>query len=88
MPRRRKKEDGRNKYSDYYNPAHPGSFCGVSGYLKNNSVNKRHFTQWAEQQNAITQHGCARKRFPRRRVLVFSAGELIQVDLMDFQSIF
>ena len=84
--RRSKKGDGRNRYSDYYNPAHPGSFCGVSGYLKNNSVNSD-FAQWAEKQNAITQHGCARKRFPRRRVLVFSAGELIQVDLMDFQSI-
>ena len=84
--RRSKKGDGISK--KYYDPKHPGSFCGVSGFLKNNkNVNKFRFKEWSEKQNAITQHCCARKRFPRRRVLVFSTGDLFQVDLMDFQSL-
>ena len=88
MARKRlsRKRDGVDKL--YYNPKHPGSFCGISGFLKNNKrVNKTRFKKWAEKQNAITQHSCARKRFPRRRVLVFSTGELFQVDLMDFQAL-
>ena len=91
MPRRSKrskKQDTSSKYANYFNPTHPGSFCGVSGYLRNNkNVDKEKFKKWSEEQNAITQHSCARKHFPRRRVLVFSAGELFQIDLMDFQSI-
>ena len=84
--RRSKKGDGISKM--YYNPKHPGGFCGVSGFLKNNkNINKARFKEWSEKQNAITQHCCARKRFPRRRVLVFSTGDLFQVDLMDFQSL-
>ena len=84
--RRSKKADGISKM--YYNPKHPGDFCGVSGFLKNNkNVNKARFKEWSEKQNAITQHCCARKRFPRCRVLVFSTGDLFQVDLMDFQSL-
>ena len=88
LHQRSKKVNGGNEFKQYYNPQHPGSFCGVSGFLKNNKkVDRASFKRWAEEQNAITQHSCARKRFPRRRVLVFSTGELFQIDLMDFQSL-
>ena len=92
MPRKRlhrsRKEIGKNEYASYYNPAHPGSFCGVSGFLKNNkNVNRARFKAWSDKQNSITQHCHARKRFRRRRVLVFSTGDLFQIDLMDFQSL-
>ena len=43
--------------------------------------------KWALGEDAITLHQPTRKRFPRRRVLVFEAGDLLQIDLMDFQSL-
>ena len=83
-----KNRGGKNKFSVYFNPKHPGSFSGVSGFLKNNKkVNKKKFKEWAKKENTITLHKPARKRFPRRKVLVFATGDLFQIDLMDFQSL-
>ena len=73
---------------DYFNAKHPGSFSAVSGFLTNNeNVDKKKFKKWSSGEDAITLHQPSRKRFPRRRVLVFAAGDLLQIDLMDFQSL-
>ena len=82
-----KKTAGKNDFSSYFNPKHPGSFCGVTGFLKNNKVNRKKFKEWAEKEDTLTLHKNARKHFPRRRVLVFSTGELMQIDLVDFQKL-
>ena len=76
-----------SKFSSYFDPKHPGSFSGVSGFLKNNKVNRKKFKEWARKENTLTLHKPARKRFPRRRVLVFSTGDLMQIDLIDFQKL-
>ena len=81
MPKSRKTA-GRNDFLSYFNPKHPGSYCGVTGFLKNNKVNSKKFKKWAEKENTLTLHKNARKHFPRRRVLVFSTGELMQIDLV------
>ena len=87
MPRS-KNRGGKNKFSAYFNPKHPGSFSGVSGFLKNNkNINQKKFKEWSKKVPAITLHKPARKRFPRRKVLVFATGDLFQIDLMDFQSL-
>ena len=82
-----KKRAGSCKFPSYFDPKHPGSFSGVSGFLKNNKVNRKKFKEWAQKEDALTLHKPARKRFPRRRVLVFSTGDLLQIDLMDFQKL-
>ena len=78
---------GKSKFRSYFDPKHPGSFSGVSGYLKNNKISRKKFKEWALKEDALTLHKPARKRFPRRRVLVFSTGDLLQIDLMDFQKL-
>ena len=78
---------GSCKFSSYFDPKHPGSYSSVSGFLKNNKVNKKKFKDWAQKEDALTLHKPARKRFPRRRVLVFSTGDLLQIDLMEFQKL-
>ena len=78
---------GSCKFSSYFDPKHPGSYSSVSGFLKNNKVNKKKFKDWAKKEDALTLHKPARKRFPRRRVLVFSTGDLLQIDLMEFQKL-
>ena len=81
-----KQRNGKSDFFDYFNPEKPGSFSGVSGFLKNNkSVNKNKFQKWAESQPSITLHKTALKHYPRRKVLVFAVGDLLQVDLIDFQ---
>ena len=39
MPRS-KNRGGKNKFSAYFNPKHPGSFSGVSGFLKKQQKHK------------------------------------------------
>ena len=80
--------DGGRSNASYFDAKHPGSFSAVSGFLANNkSVDKKKFKQWALGEDTITLHQPSRKRFQRRRVVVFEAGDLIQIDLMDFQSL-
>ena len=81
------KKHAGSKFSSYFDPKHPGSFSGVSGFLKNNKVNRKKFKEWARKENTLTLHKPARKHFPRRRVLVFSTGDLMQIDLIDFQKL-
>ena len=76
-----------NTFSSYFDPRHPGSYSGVSGFLKNNKVNAKKFKEWARKEGTLTLHKPARKHFPRRRVLVFSTGDLMQMDLIDFQKL-
>ena len=83
-----KNRGGKSDFPAYFDPKHPGSFCGVSGFLKNNkNVDKEKFKQWAGKVDCVTLHRLARKSFPRRRMLVFSTGDLLQIDLMDFQKL-
>ena len=75
-------------HRNYFDPKHPESFSAISGFLVNNkNIDKEKFQKWALGEDAITLHQPTRKRFPRRRVLVFEAGDLLQIDLMDFQSL-
>ena len=88
MGKKCKRAPGRHEFSSYFNPKHPGSFSGVSGFIKNNkNINKKKFREWAKKESTLTLHKPARKHFPRRRVLVFSTGDLLQIDLMDFQKL-
>ena len=60
----------------------------MSGFIRNNrDIDEKKFKEWALKQDTVTLHQPARKHFPRRKVLVFEAGELLQIDLMDFQSL-
>ena len=36
MGKKSKRVSGRHEFSSYFNPKHPGSFSGVSGFIKNN----------------------------------------------------
>ena len=72
----------------YFDAKQPGSFSAVSGFIRNNrDIDEKKFKEWALKQDTVTLHQPARKHFPRRKVLVFEAGELLQIDLMDFQSL-
>jgi hypothetical protein len=71
------------KYND---PALPGSFSGISGYLKNQKYkNKEEVIAKLSQLKEYSLHKPASKKFPRRRVMVKMPNYQIVMDLIDLQ---
>jgi hypothetical protein len=71
----------------YFNPMFSGSYSGLHSFFGSRTLNKsRH--QVEHELKKLPEyylHRPARKRFPRRRVLVFFVNFQIQFDLIDVQ---
>ena len=67
-----------------YDAGVPGSFSGISGYIKNNKTTKLPKT-WSLSQNTITLHKPVRLNFTRRPTIVTEIDQQWQSDLCDMQ---
>jgi hypothetical protein len=53
----------------YYNPKNPGSFSGLSGFLKNNKVNKIEAKKLLQSTETYTHHKPVKYKFNRGKFL-------------------
>ena len=72
----------------YTNPALPGSFSGMSGFIKaNKNLNKSDVISYLKENEAYTLHKPKRINFNRKRVIIPRIDHTWQLDLMDVQKI-
>ena len=72
----------------YTNPSNPGSFSGISGFLRaNKNVKKKDLINYLKSSEAYTLHKPKRKNFVRKKVIVPSINHTFQIDLVDVSKI-
>jgi hypothetical protein len=71
-----------NMESTYYNLVAPASYERLSKF-KPNGYTKKEVREWLQSQDTYTLHKPIRRRFPRRRVVVYGIGHQWQADLVD-----
>ena len=70
----------------YTDPEQPGSFSGISGFLKNNKkLKKDQVKKKLLAEEAYTLHTPIRKKFPRTQWLSGGIDHIWQVDLVDLK---
>lgn len=70
----------------YTNPAQPGSFLGLTGFLKNNKgLKKAEVKKQLLGQETYTLHTPLRKKFPRTQWLTSGIDHIWQIDLVDLK---
>jgi hypothetical protein len=81
--------DSNKIYKTYTNASLPGSFSGLSGFLRNNKAfkNNRNVSRVIRGIPAYTMHKPIRYTFPRAKTLVRGIDDEWQVDLVDVQNI-
>jgi len=67
----------------YYDIEHPASYGGVVKLSKASGVSQKKTREWLMGEDTYTLHKPSRRNFPRRKVLSFGIGELMQCDLLD-----
>ena len=72
--------------SIYYNLSAPASYGGLSKF-KPKGYTKKEVREWLESQDTYTLHKPIRRRFPRRRVVVYGIDHQWQADLVDVSRI-
>jgi hypothetical protein len=75
--------------NDYTNPSLPGSFSGLSGFLKNNAKYRknRSVKKVIRSLPAYTLHKSVRYKFPRSKTIVSGINDQWQVDLVDMSNL-
>ena len=66
----------------YYDPRTPGSYGGLDKFRPKIHT-KKEVKEWLQTQDPYTLHKPTRRRFPRRKVLVFGIDHQWQADLVD-----
>lgn len=69
--------------SIYYNIEHPASFASALKLSKASKVPIKKTKEWLATQDTYTLHKSVRFKFPRRKVMSYGIGDLIQIDLVD-----
>ena len=70
----------------YTDPEQPGSFSGLTGFLKNNKVFKSNLVKnELLKQNSYTLHPPLKKKFPRTKWFSGGIDHIWQVDLVDLK---
>lgn len=67
----------------YYNIEHPASFSSALKLSKASKVPIKKTKEWLASQDTYTLHKPVRFKFPRRKVLSYGIGDLMQIDLVD-----
>ena len=70
----------------YHDSSVPGSYSGLSGFIKNNKTSKNTKT-WAASQRTITLHKPICLNFKRRKTIVSEIDQQWQCDLYDIQNL-
>ena len=73
--------------SIYYDTQSPGSFGGVARLKNTSKINNKKVQRWLSHQDTYTLHKSTRKKFPRRRTIVYGINSQFQADLIDVQNI-
>ena len=81
-----KKFDSKFRRS-FYTPIEKASFGGVESLALATKQNKNTTSKWLAQEETYTLHKPARRRYPRRRVIVSAIDQQWQADLVDVSSI-
>ena len=68
--------------STYYNVVAPASYGGLSKF-KPKGYTKKEVREWLQSQDTHTLHNPTRRRFPRRRMVVYGIDHQWQADLVD-----
>jgi hypothetical protein len=68
--------------STYYNLLAPASYGGLSKF-KPKGYTKKQVREWLQSQNTHTLHKPTKRRFPRRRVVVYGIDHQWKADLVD-----
>ena len=68
--------------STYYNHLAPVSYGGLNKF-KPKGYTKKQVREWLQSQDTHTLHKPTRRRFPRRRVVVYGIDHQWQADLVD-----
>lgn len=71
----------------YYNLKEPGSYGGVNQLAKNTGLNVDKTRDWLTTQDTYTLHKPVRYKFKRRRTYSKHVNDLVQMDLVDLQSL-
>lgn len=67
----------------YYDVEHPASYGGVAKLSKASGISLKKTKEWLMGEDTYTLHKPVRRNFPRRKVLSYGIGELMQCDLLD-----
>jgi hypothetical protein len=72
----------------YTKPSNPGSFSGISGFLRaNKNVKKKDLINYLKTSEAYTVQKPKRKNFVGKKVIVPSINHTFQIDLVDVSKI-
>jgi hypothetical protein len=72
--------------STYYNLSAPVSYGGFSKF-KSKGYTKKEVREWLQSQDTYTLHKPTRRRFTRRRVVVYGINHQWQADLVDLETL-
>ena len=75
-----------NMESTYYNLLAPASYGGLSKF-EPKDYTKKQVREWLQSQDTYTLHKPTRRRFPRRRVVVYGIDHQWQADLVDLATL-
>ena len=71
----------------YYDPKNPGSFSGLSGFLKNNKVNKIEAKKLLQSTENYTHHRPVKYKFDRGKFFSKGIDHIWQIDLIDVSNL-
>ena len=71
----------------YYDPKNPGSFSGLSGFLKNNKVNKIEAKKLLQSTETYTYHRPVKYKFDRGKFISKGIDHIWQIDLIDVSNL-
>ena len=84
MEELKEKDLSKSILKKYTNPAHPGAFQSISGFLKNNkNIKKNEAEKVLSGLDAYTLHKPVRRKFPRNKFIVKGIDDMWQCDLVD-----
>ena len=71
----------------YYDPKNPGSFSGLSGFLKNNKVNKIEAKKLLQSTETYTHHRPVKYKFDRGKFFSKGIDHIWQIDLIEVSNL-
>ena len=75
------------KFKQYTDPLSSGSFGGVDRLKRTSKKSKSKVKNWLQQEDTYTLHKPVRKKFQRRKTIVYGSKTQYQIDLIDTQNI-
>jgi hypothetical protein len=71
----------------YTNPANPGSFLGINGFLKNNKLISKKKSNFLNLENTVNLHKPVVRKFQRNKFKAYGIDHIWQADLIDMKKL-